>query len=166
MQNKLRFEGRIVWIELTQGKETCIDFEDWSAVIPYRWRASKGRKTWYARTVVTRPDGKQKVIYLHRLLLSTSFNIDHRDRNGLNNRRYNLRPASQYQNARNCDKRAHNTSGFKGVSFHKLSGKWQAVITFFRKQRHLGLFKTRKAASSAYDAASLVFHKEFSSLNK
>lgn len=164
MKNEIRFQGRIVWIKLTQGKETCIDINDLPEVAQYRWTASKGRQTWYARTAVS-AGGLQVYRYLHRFLLQAT-QVDHRDRNGLNNTRRNLRAANHFQNAQNCGKRGHNTSGFKGVSFHKRSGKWQASIMLCREQKYLGLFKTPAEASLAYDTASLLLHSDFSSLNK
>lgn len=49
---------------------------------------------------------------------------------------------------------ANNTSGFRGVSFHKRTGKWQAYISVNRKQFHIGLYDTPEEAHEAYIAAA------------
>ena len=101
-----------------------------------------------------------RIIFLmHRGYLPDE--IDHIDGNGLNNDIENLRAATRSQNGRNRGAPKHNTSGFKGVSWHKKSNKWRAVIKFGGKQRHLGYLDTPEAAHEAYKAAATKLHKEF-----
>ena len=101
-----------------------------------------------------------RIIFLmHRGYLPEQ--IDHIDGNGLNNDVENLRAATNAQNGRNRGAPKHNTSGFKGVSWHKKSNKWQAFIKFGGKQRHLGYLDTPEAAHEAYKAAATKLHKEF-----
>jgi hypothetical protein len=78
--------------------------------------------------------------------------IDHIDCNPLNNLISNLREATQQQNLCNTRKFVTNTSGYKGVHFHKGSRKWRAVVSINNKPKHLGLFITPEDASSAYNA--------------
>ena len=109
-------------------------------------------------------DGKKyrahRIIFLmHRGYLPDE--IDHIDGNGLNNDVENLRAATRSQNGSNRGTQTNNTSGFKGVSWHKTSNKWQAVIKFDGKQRHLGYFDTPDAAHEAYKAAAKRLHGEF-----
>lgn len=88
--------------------------------------------------------------------------IDHRDLDTRNNRIENLRPANWTQNQANQRKPSHNTSGFKGVSWHKQRAKWGARISLGgKKSRHLGLFNTPEQAHAAYEAAAQSIHGDF-----
>jgi hypothetical protein len=77
------------------------------------------------------------------------------------NRLANLRPATESQNAANRRTPITNTSGFKGVSWHKDRRRWQATIMVASKQSYLGLFDTPEAAHAAYAAAAREHHGEF-----
>lgn len=156
----------MIEINLTQGKVALIDDADWDLVSGFKWCAWKGPRnnTWYAVTDGMRCDGSIGRIYMHRLILGltdTKIQSDHRDGNGLNNRRENLRACSDGQNKRNRCVQANNTSGFKGVSWHKQREKWRAVIEINYKQKHLGLFTTPEAAHAAYCAAASELHGDF-----
>ena len=82
-------------------------------------------------------------------------NIDHINRDKTDNRISNLREATYSQNAQNRAKNIRNTSGFKGVTWHKGDKKWQAAITVSRKCIYLGSFDTAEAAYEAYVKGSL-----------
>ena len=81
-------------------------------------------------------------------------NIDHINRNKSDNRIANLRPATYEQNAQNRLKNIKNTSGYKGVTWHKRDERWQAAITVKGKVLHLGYYKVLDDASKAYIEAS------------
>lgn len=87
--------------------------------------------------------------------------IDHKDGDSLNNSFENLRDATASQNVRNRGKLKSNTSGWKGVSFHKGTQKWCASITVDRKRIYLGYFDDVKEAAEAYIFAALEHHGEF-----
>lgn len=87
--------------------------------------------------------------------------IDHRDGNSLNNRRANLRLATHAQNQHNRKAYATNTSGYKGVSYYRPTGKWVARIELKGKCKGLGYFFTPEAAHAAYIAAAKELHGEF-----
>lgn len=89
--------------------------------------------------------------------------IDHRNRNRLDNRIQNLRAADHRQNQRNQPSYRNNTSGIKGVSWHKLTGKWMAGIRVNGKRMHLGLFASKHDAGAAYMNAAKRYHGEFAS---
>ena len=81
-------------------------------------------------------------------------NLDHINRNKADNRIANLRNATYEQNAQNREKNCKNTSGYKGVTWHKRDQRWQAAITIKRKVIHLGYYQDPQDAYSAYIEAS------------
>jgi hypothetical protein len=87
--------------------------------------------------------------------------IDHINGDKLDNRFENLREANNAQNQYNVGLNKNNTSGFKGVSFDKWYGLWNAAIGFNRKQYRIGRFKTKEQAAEAVMLARESFHKEF-----
>jgi hypothetical protein len=90
--------------------------------------------------------------------------IDHIDGDGLNNCRSNLRAATVAQNQQNRGKPKNNSSGFKGVGWHKKTSKWRAYIRVQRVQRHLGFFNTKEEAAEAYRQAAEKIHKEYANV--
>lgn len=86
---------------------------------------------------------------------------DHKDRNPLNNRRHNLRPANQQENCRNHSKSNTNTSGVIGVGWHKVFNKWQSRIYINKKAIHLGYFDSKDDAIKARLNAEFKYFKEF-----
>ena len=87
--------------------------------------------------------------------------IDHRDGNITNNRWNNLRRATASQNNANRRRPRHNTSGYKGVSFRRDSGKWSATIGRDGKIIHLGIFATPQEAHEVYVKAARKLFGEF-----
>jgi len=85
-------------------------------------------------------------------------------RNTLDNQRENLRVIPD-QNPQNVSKRKDNVSGYKGVSFHKGTGKWQARIRVKGDSRCLGFFPSAQSAALVYDAAAIEHHGEFAATN-
>ena len=103
-----------------------------------------------------RLDGK--MIYVHRYLyeqyhnikLTSDVQIDHINRNKIDNRIENLRISTPSHNCQNRDIRSNNTSGYKGVSYNIQNKKWMAYIGINGKQKHLGYFTTAEEAYEAY----------------
>lgn len=129
----------------------CVDICDYELVKNYYWDVYNG----YAQTQIKTPDCKKcrrKRLFLHRLILGqpeNGFEIDHIDRNKLNNRRSNLRFVSHFDNMQNREIPENNTSGFKNVSFDKNKNKFIGYFTYNSKRYYAGAYKT---ASDANDA--------------
>jgi hypothetical protein len=99
---------------------------------------------------------------MHRLIRpDITGEIDHDDRNGLNNRRSNLRAASRAEQLRNLGIRVDNTSGYKGVSWSKDKDKWRARIMIDGKEKSLGYYDDPEEAARVRDAAAQELHGEF-----
>jgi hypothetical protein len=158
-----------VEIPLSQGQVTVIDDID-ADLAGLGWYAHKGkqRKTFYACRKIVKGDGRRTAVRLHQVIARRMGIIgapDHIDRNGLNNRRDNLRPDPHGQGNANRTRFANNTSGLKGVCWHRQLAKWRAQIKVAGKQRHLGLFADPIEAAKAYDRAALEAFGEFAVLN-
>lgn len=106
-------------------------------------------------------------IRLHRYLMGDPPGrlVDHRNRNKIDNRRCNLRVTDRSGNAINSKFRSHNTSGFRGVSLCRDTGKWRGEIRVSGKRIKLGRFDCKKDAARAYDIAAKKYHGEYAVLN-
>lgn len=150
-------------ISLANGGFAEIDESDLALVSAHRWTFSVHRcGIRYARTKI---DGK--VVLMHRLILGCdeSLEVDHRDGNGLNNRRTNLRPCTHQQNIANRRKLAPATSAFKGVFWETRRGAWCANIRVQGRKKHLGYFEEETEAARAYDVAAKQGFGEFARIN-
>lgn len=87
--------------------------------------------------------------------------IDHCDRDASNNKINNLRKAIRSQNKANENVRANNTSGYKGVSWHKRANKWRAYLMFNCIEIHIGYFNTKEEAALARKAYAEKVWKEY-----
>lgn len=139
-----------------------IDDEDLKSVENYNWYCVSSRNTQYAQCDLE--DGS--CLQMHRLLLGQpSELVDHRNRNGLDNRRANLRTATPRQNAINAvAPQTSKGSGFRGV--RQRGNRFMAYIKAESyKQISVGTFDTVEEAARAYDAAARREHGEFAVLN-
>jgi hypothetical protein len=152
---------------LTQGFHAIVDATDYFWLMAVKWCSPpiRSRKTRYAVRGIIDPSGKQTTISMHRTILNMGEEKkpqrDHRNGNGLDNRRKNLRYADNSENQQNKGKQCNNTSGYKGVSFHPASGKWRAIIKINRKTYSVGYYDTKEEAFAARCAAIERFHGEF-----
>lgn len=153
-------------IPLTQGYEATVDDSDYEQVSQFQWHFAKGNRTNYAARGV-KVNGKMKRIYLHRQLLGSppKSKVDHRDGNGLNNRRENIRPATSAQNGQNSVKIQGRSSQFKGVTVSKRPPGWKASIRVNGRGIHLGYFSVETDAAHAYDDAARTYFGEFACPN-
>ena len=151
-------------IPLTRGHVAWVSPEDYHRVLKRKWCVHKHRNGRnYAQTNM-KVEGKWRRVLLHRFILGASAGslVDHKNGDGLDCTRENLRPATRGQNQYNSGPRKGR---FKGVTWHKRAGKWLAQISVDRKYRYLGLFTDEREAADAYDAAAKVLHGQFSRPN-
>lgn len=106
--------------------------------------------------------GHRIVWELHNGAIPSSTYIDHIDGNPSNNSIENLRVCNQQQNLGNSKRGKGNTTGFKGVAFHKKANKYRAYLCIDGKQKHLGLFTNPEDAHEEYKKAALTHFKQFS----
>lgn len=107
---------------------------------------------------------KHRLILFHRELLNVldqEVYIDHRDRDGLNNTKDNLRFCTKSQNALNSKPRLGTKSGVRGVAFHAKTKKWRAYITKNQKQIALGLYATIEQAAAVRKKAEVEMYGDF-----
>lgn len=148
------------------GFRFVIDQEDEYLVDQYSWNAVKKKldHTYYLMST----DASH--VLLHRLITGAKgkVEVDHKNGNGLDNRKQNLRIATRLQNARNRRK-THVVGGRKVTSVYKgvmwRGGKWVATIWYEGKSRHLGVYTDEIEAAIAYDKASEKHHGEFGRKN-
>jgi len=160
---------RMKQIPLTQGKFALVDDEDYDDLIRHKWCAEKNKGTWYAmRRRKSGEPGTQAKVKMHRSILGltdSSIKGDHRNGNGLDNTRANLRACSNAENARNRTLQSNSNTGYMGVYFHKASKKFRAAIKVDGRIIYIGSFGTPKDAAAARDAAAKIHHGEFARLN-
>jgi hypothetical protein len=146
-------------IQLTQGKTAIIDTNAYPLVAAYRWHAQQYRKDlWYA---ASRLCG-----LMHNLIRpGLRGRLDHKDGNGLNNRRQNLRPASKSQNRFNSRKQ-EGSSQFRGVSWHKSTHRWRAYIHVDGRHIHLGTALSEYGAWKKREIAEQRYYSGFEHGNK
>jgi hypothetical protein len=145
------------------GKVALVDDEDYELVSRYRWYAKVTGPNIYA--VASSRGGTRaanRPIRMHKLLTGWD-ETDHRNGNGLDNRRFNLRPATRSQNLMNRSSGRMDKTGFKGVRFE--AGKWRAAIKANGVRKHIGYFSSPELAAHAYDVVALELHGEFARLN-
>lgn len=151
-------------IPLTQGHFANVDDVDFEALSKFKWYMTiLGGIKYAARSSRVGECSPRTVILMHRVIMGNpdTLDVDHKDRNGLNNLRSNLRVASRMKNMMNAKLRSDNTVGLKGVSFNRKKGKFISQIYVNGKHCYLGSFKTPEDAHLAYREAALKFHGEF-----
>jgi hypothetical protein len=147
-------------IDLTNtDKKALIDDSDFERVNQFRWLLLKNG---YVMS------NSAEHLYLHRFIFGVKIKarVDHKDRNPLNNRRHNLRSATNSQNQANAAKQqSYNnhavTSKFKGVSWYPRHAKWRTTVA----GKHVGYFNEELEAAAAYNEIALEKFGEFALLN-
>lgn len=150
-------------VPLNGGEYALIDAEDWVVVCRYRWFVYRKPGFEHLPYVLTT---KRHPVFgdrMHRWLMMArpGEHLDHRNNNGLDNRRANLRRCSVNQN--NANRRGWSKTGFKGVC--KTGNRYRAQICVDSRQHYLGSFATAESAARAYDTAAVAHFGRFARPN-
>lgn len=147
-------------IYATRGVEALVSDVDYARLVQHRWwpYESKQNGLTYVYTQI-----KRKTFWMHRMITGCprTMQVDHQDRDGLNNQRPNLRIASPVQNGANRE--GWGLSGLKGV--YRDGRSWRARITYDGELMNLGSHPTKEAAARAYDQKAFELFGEFAFLN-
>ena len=160
MGNPLVVDDGEVSILLSDGSVALIDAADLPLVAPHKWSAVcvSGRKSLPRFYVRARIAGRD--VYLHKMLVS-GVRVDHRDGDGRNNRRGNLRPCTHSQNSHNRPHQRNSKTGVKGVSFDAERSKYTACFVNQGVKIIHKWFDTLAEAEAAYKAAALATAGQF-----
>jgi hypothetical protein len=154
---------------LTRGKFAIVDPEDYPRLAKYKWFLAKSPTSSYAaRWQRLKTKNTRKRIWMHREIIHIPKKMvcDHINRNSLDNRKANLRPATVSQNLCNRTKtRTKTRSKYKGLEWDKTQRKWKARIQLNNKKIHLGSFANEIDAAKAYDRAARKYHGVFALTN-
>lgn len=144
------------FIILSDGRTAKVDDEDYERLSEWSWNGSGG----YAKRQATK---NNEFNFMHRMVMNAPKNVhvDHINRDTLDNRKENLRFASQAENSWNAGLSRRNKVGLKGVSVCNKTGKYKATIVVHRRQIWLGRFDTALLAHNAYVTAAKKLHGKF-----
>ena len=154
-------------IALTKGQFAIVDSTDYEWLAVYRWKAIAGRLgKFYAKRTVTRRNAKNHSVLMHREILGLQRGDERQgdhvnSRETLDNRRKNLRIATDLQNHHNMPKSKANTTGFKGVSRRADTSKFTAQIKVNGQVVYLGRTETPEEAAELYREAATRYFGEF-----
>lgn len=175
-QDRFIIDNDICWIILYDFEQ--IEVGRAKFYTKYYEQIKSSNLTWYltdhgyARAVWKDENNKRHQITLHEAIIQLSgqevpkgYMIDHKDRDSLNCLDHNLRICTNQQNLQNRGKQSNNTSGHKGVNWHKHSKKWRAQIQVYGKSISLGYHNTVENAARAYNKAAIKYFGEFVVLN-
>jgi hypothetical protein len=170
LYRRLRYGCAFRRIPLSRGKYALVDPDDYDRLSKYNWHMVGDKGAFYAvRNTGQRRGAKRIVVKMHREVLRVpdGMFVDHINHNGLDNRKANLRPATQAQNARNRRKvqRGNFHSKYKGLTWYRREKRWAVRIMVDRKSKFIGYFDNERDAAKAYDMAAKKYHGQFAALN-
>ena len=160
-------------IPLTKGYVAVVDGEDYEWLAAFKWTARETRKTVYAARYQRKHeygDGKKRIVLMHRQIMGLDHDdardVDHRNHDGLDNRKANLRTCDRSHNIGNMNG-GRGASRYKGVHLYRLKSgpSWRATIKVNGVARHLGAFASEEDAARAYDRAAVEAFGEFAHTN-
>jgi hypothetical protein len=162
------------WFEIQAGPEWVkVDRADRNLVVGYNWHLSRRDGHGYAFRIEGAGRGRRRsVVHMSRAIMGLSPDdpreVDHKNRDPLDNRRENLRIGSHQNNVVNRTKSQGKSSRYRGVSWSPREKKWRAYIVIDNRQRHLGYFDPdcEIDAARAYDQAALAAWGEWANPNR
>lgn len=157
-------------IQLPHGLVTMVDDSDFEWLNQWNWSKCGS----YVARTGRKSDGmlRGKTIKMHRQIMGVNdslIQVDHRDRNKLNNHLRNLRLCSKSENACNVLLQSNSSSGYKGVEYRnglRVKNHWMARIMVSGKVKYLGHYSTKEQAAVAYNQAAIKYFGEFACLNE
>lgn len=157
-------------IPLGEDRFTIVEPRDFYRYNNFNWCPNENGPNNYAVRLVTickKGEKSIKLVSLHREIMKhpKGLFVDHKNGDGLDNRRANLRVATRSQNMCNVQKRKNTSSRFIGVCFHKRNKLWAVRIQYRGKGIWLGYFEDEIEAARVYDRAAIKYHGEFARLN-
>ena len=157
-------DSNMKYIPLTKGQFAIVDDDDYDYLMQWKWQAQKGRHTWYAvrgNSFGTKGKRQQSTVYMHRVILHCpkTYQVDHINHNGLDNRKRNIRICSSGDNNRNRIPQTNCTSAYKGVSW--AGKKWRCMLWHKKKHLHVGYYASEVEAAKAYDKNARELFGEF-----
>ena len=169
-------ENNIAKLELHRRNEeslwTVIDLEDLERVInyPYTWYAklNKSIGKYYVYASEYQPKTKRcKPIFLHQFIMKANGKIvDHKNNDGLDNRKSNLRMATDKNNSTNRRSRnKNNSSGYRNVSWSESYGKWIVQMQVNKKNTILGKFDDVHEAGKFAEEMRQKYYGEYAGKN-
>jgi hypothetical protein len=143
-----------------KGYKFLFDLEDYEKIKNYCWYM-------HFENDYVSAYSREKDVLFHNLVMSVpkGFVVDHKFHNNFDNRKENLRIATNYQNAQNTKKVKPHSSKYKGVYFDKHENEWRADIYVMGKHICLGYFDNEEDAATAYNDAAIKYFGEFAYLN-
>lgn len=153
-------------INLTKGKYSIVDSRDYEFLNQWKWHYHEGYACRTKHIGIYNGKRKRIKIFMHRLLIDIpeGMEVDHKNGNRADNRRWNLRICTRSQNNHN-QKKTRGVSKYKGVTWDKNRKLWSALIRN-GKVINLGRFELEIEAALAYNKAANKFFGKFARLNK
>lgn len=162
MSKKIQLGGHKKNSEITG--YAFVDEEDFEKLNKYNWHISSNGYAVHFKTSGRKYLG---ILRMHREIINAPSDkfVDHINGDKLDNRKINLRLATNSQNQANAKMWSTNKSGYRGVSFHNWSKKWIAGIKIMGKSINLGYFDKPINAARAFDKAAIFYRGEFAKTN-
>lgn len=157
-QNQYEFDGDLViGITYNTGEKFFVDLEDFDLIKDYCWHTHED-DTGYKSLIAKEPYTHKRIKMSHILGCK---DYDHINRNALDNRRCNLRPATKCENMRNRSLFSNNKSGVTGVYWSKDKEKWIAQVNINKKNKYLGSFINKEDAIKVRLQSEADYYGEF-----
>ena len=156
-------------ILLSKKQITIVDDDLFEELNQYNWYASETKGGFYAARRKTFSYRNNKIVYMHREILNCSslvYEVDHINRNTLDNRKENLRLVLHIKNMQNRKENKNTTSIYRGVHWNKRSNKWTVQITSDGMTYCLGNFASEREAAHAYNIKAKELYGEHACLNE
>jgi len=152
-------------IRTVKGVVVTVDDDVFEDVNQYRWMTDA--KGYTRRSVWNADKYKSDTVFLHRSIINAKKGelVDHINGDVCDNRKENLRIATRGQNRRNSKIPSTNTSGYKGVTHDKETGRWKSQVRYNKKPVNLGRFSNKHDAARMYNFWAKDIYGEFARLN-